>query len=97
LLDTLADKDGKKEGFLYEKILHLRNSTRDKMKRRALRQHEELLEVRRILMLLKNDLHCIYSFLTISQHCELESMPECIMFTFFLIGLRYALLDIHGS
>lgn len=44
LLDTLADKDGKKEGFLYEKILHLRNSTRDEMRRRALRRREELLE-----------------------------------------------------
>jgi hypothetical protein len=90
LLDTLADKDGKKEGFLYEKILHLRNSTRDEMRRRALRRREELLEVRRILMLLKDDLHCIYSFLSISQHCELESMPECIMFLFFLTGLGYA-------
>jgi hypothetical protein len=83
LLDTLADKDGKKEGFLYEKILHLCNSTQDEMRQRALRQREELLEVCCILMLLKDDLHCIYSFLTISQYYELESMSECIMFLFF--------------
>lgn len=56
LLDTLADKDGKKEGFLFEKILHLRNSTRDEMRRRALRRREELLEVRHIFMLLMSDL-----------------------------------------
>jgi E3 ubiquitin-protein ligase UBR4 len=44
LLDTLADKEGKNEGFLLEKILQLRNSTRDEMRRRALRRREELLE-----------------------------------------------------
>lgn len=45
LLDTLADKDGKGEGFLLEKILTLRLATRDEMRRRALRRREELLEV----------------------------------------------------
>lgn len=50
LLDTLADKDGKNEGFLLEKILQLRNSTRDEMRRRALRRREELLEVCHIVM-----------------------------------------------
>ena len=97
LLNMLADQDGKREGFLYEKILHLCNSTQDKMRQHALRRQEELLEVHYILMLLKDDLYCIYSFLTISQHCELESMPECIMFLFFLTRLRYVLLNIRGS
>lgn len=49
LLDTLADKDGKGEGFLPEKIARLRNSTRDEMRRRALRRREELLEVKNYL------------------------------------------------
>ena len=66
LLDTLADKDGKNEGFLYEKILQLRNSTRDEMRRRALRRREELLEVRYILMLLVSGLHYTDSFPQIS-------------------------------
>jgi hypothetical protein len=84
------------ERHLYEKILHLRNSTQDEMRQRALRRRKEMLEVHRIFMLLKNELHCIYSFLTISQHCELESMLECIMFLFFLTGLRMHYLIFMG-
>ncbi|XP_024381357.1 auxin transport protein BIG isoform X3 [Physcomitrium patens] len=44
LMDTLADKEGINEGFLSEKIVQLRNSTRDEMRRRALRRRQELLE-----------------------------------------------------
>jgi E3 ubiquitin-protein ligase UBR4 len=45
LLDTLADKDGKGEGFLFKTVVNLRHATRDEMRRRALRRREELLEV----------------------------------------------------
>ncbi|KAF9624456.1 hypothetical protein IFM89_011464 [Coptis chinensis] len=44
LLDTLADKEGKGDGFLGEKVCELRHATRDEMRRRALRKREELLQ-----------------------------------------------------
>lgn len=44
LLDTLADKEGNGDGFLEEKVLRLRNATREEKKRRALRKREELLQ-----------------------------------------------------
>ncbi|KAK9683093.1 hypothetical protein RND81_10G116300 [Saponaria officinalis] len=44
LLDTLSDKEGKGDGFLGGKILKLRHTTRDEMRRRALRKREELLQ-----------------------------------------------------
>lgn len=44
LLDTLADKDSKGEGFLADKVHQLRHATRDEMRRRALRRREELLQ-----------------------------------------------------
>ncbi|XP_027153889.1 auxin transport protein BIG [Coffea eugenioides] len=44
LLDTLSDKDGMGDGFLSEKVCHLRHATRDEMRRRALRKREELLK-----------------------------------------------------
>lgn len=69
LLDTLADKEGKNEGFLLEKILLLRNSTRDEMRRRALRRREELLEVRHTFMLLMS----VYMMIAVSV---LKFVPE---------------------
>ncbi|CAD5321836.1 unnamed protein product [Arabidopsis thaliana] len=44
LLDTLADKEGKGDGFLGEKVRALRDATKDEMRRRALRKREELLQ-----------------------------------------------------
>ncbi|XP_042518404.1 auxin transport protein BIG isoform X2 [Macadamia integrifolia] len=44
LLDTLADKEDKGDGFLGEKVRSLRHATRDEMRRRALRKREELLQ-----------------------------------------------------
>ncbi|XP_050383808.1 auxin transport protein BIG [Argentina anserina] len=44
LLDTLANKEGKGDGYLEEKIRRLRHATRDEMRRRALRKREELLQ-----------------------------------------------------
>nr|XP_011467865.1 PREDICTED: auxin transport protein BIG [Fragaria vesca subsp. vesca] len=43
LLDTLANKEGKGDGYLEEKVRRLRHATRDEMRRRALRRREELL------------------------------------------------------
>lgn len=45
LLDTLANKEGKGDGYLEEKVRRLRHATRDEMRRRALRKREELLHV----------------------------------------------------
>lgn len=45
LLDTLSDKEGKSDGFLSEKVHKLRHATRDEMRRLALRNREELLQV----------------------------------------------------
>lgn len=45
LLDTLANKEGKGDGFLGEKVCALRDATKDEMRRRALRKREELLQV----------------------------------------------------
>ncbi|XP_010525132.1 PREDICTED: auxin transport protein BIG [Tarenaya hassleriana] len=44
LLDTLADKEGKGDGYLGEKVRALRDATKDEMRRRALRKREELLQ-----------------------------------------------------
>uniref|UniRef100_A0A1J3J544 Auxin transport protein BIG n=1 Tax=Noccaea caerulescens TaxID=107243 RepID=A0A1J3J544_NOCCA len=44
LLDTLADKEGKGDGFLGEKVRALRDATKDEMRRRALRKRQELLK-----------------------------------------------------
>lgn len=44
LLDTLADKEGKGDGFLAEKILGLRDATRDEMRRLALMKRKEMLQ-----------------------------------------------------
>ncbi|GAA0151174.1 ubiquitin-protein ligase [Lithospermum erythrorhizon] len=44
LLDTLSDKEGNGDGFLGDKVRHLRHATRDEMRRRALRKREELLQ-----------------------------------------------------
>lgn len=44
LLDTLADKDGKGEGFLTEKVMKLRHATHSEMRKRALQKREELLQ-----------------------------------------------------
>ncbi|XP_022771848.1 auxin transport protein BIG-like isoform X2 [Durio zibethinus] len=44
LLDTLSNKEGKGDGFLEEKVRRLRHATRDEMRRRALRNREELLQ-----------------------------------------------------
>eukprot|EP01018_Ginkgo_biloba_P024431 Gb_03145 [translate_table: standard] len=44
VLDTLADKDSKGEGFLADKVHQLRHATRDEMRRRALKKREELLQ-----------------------------------------------------
>ncbi|KAL2641590.1 hypothetical protein R1flu_009177 [Riccia fluitans] len=43
LLDTLADKESKGEGYLVNKVSTLRDATRDEMRRRALQKREELL------------------------------------------------------
>ena len=45
LLDALANKDGKGEGFLAEDVTRLRHATRDEMRKRALQKREELLQV----------------------------------------------------
>lgn len=44
LLDTLADKEGKGDGYLGEKVRALRDATKDEKRRRALRKREELLQ-----------------------------------------------------
>ncbi|KAK4477539.1 hypothetical protein RD792_016768 [Penstemon davidsonii] len=44
LLDTLTDKEGTDNGYLAEKVLHLRHATRDEMRRRALKKREQLLQ-----------------------------------------------------
>ncbi|KAL5582074.1 hypothetical protein UlMin_014516 [Ulmus minor] len=44
LLDTLSNKEGKGDGFLEEKVRMLRHTTRDEMRRLALRKREELLQ-----------------------------------------------------
>ncbi|ESQ49882.1 hypothetical protein EUTSA_v10019869mg [Eutrema salsugineum] len=44
LLDTLADKERKGDGFLGEKVCALRDATKDEMRRRALRKRQELLK-----------------------------------------------------
>ncbi|XP_020522820.1 auxin transport protein BIG [Amborella trichopoda] len=44
LLDTLADKEGKGDGYLGEAVHKLRHATRDEMRRRALKKREELLQ-----------------------------------------------------
>ncbi|GJR24096.1 auxin transport protein BIG [Tanacetum coccineum] len=44
LLDTLSDTEGKGDGFLAEKVLGLRNATRDEMRRLALMKRKEMLQ-----------------------------------------------------
>ncbi|MCO5564796.1 hypothetical protein L7F22_018464 [Adiantum nelumboides] len=44
LMDTLADKEGKGEGFLSEEVMKLRHATREEMRKRALQKREELLQ-----------------------------------------------------
>lgn len=44
LLDTLADKEGKGDGFLGEKVCALRDATKNEMRRRALKKRQELLK-----------------------------------------------------
>ncbi|KAL0377636.1 UNVERIFIED_CONTAM: Auxin transport protein BIG [Sesamum radiatum] len=44
LLDTLIDKEGTDNGFLAEKVRQLRHTTRDEMRRLALRKREQLLQ-----------------------------------------------------
>ncbi|KAH7416528.1 hypothetical protein KP509_14G095600 [Ceratopteris richardii] len=44
LMDTLADKENKGEGFLTEEVIKLRNATRDEMRKRALQEREKLLQ-----------------------------------------------------
>jgi E3 ubiquitin-protein ligase UBR4 len=51
LLDTLANKDGKGEGFLADDVMKLRHATRDEMRKRALQKREELLQVFRTIVL----------------------------------------------
>ncbi|EPS73190.1 hypothetical protein M569_01564, partial [Genlisea aurea] len=44
LLDTLADEEGTEYGFLAEKVNKLRHTTRDEMRRMALKNREQLLQ-----------------------------------------------------
>ncbi|KAI5072138.1 hypothetical protein GOP47_0012244 [Adiantum capillus-veneris] len=44
LMDALADKEGKGEGFLSEEVMKLRHATREETRKRALQKREELLQ-----------------------------------------------------
>ncbi|RAL46785.1 hypothetical protein DM860_005064 [Cuscuta australis] len=44
LLNTLSDKEGKGDGFLSEKVCQLRDATRDRIRRIALKKREQLLK-----------------------------------------------------
>lgn len=45
LLDTLANKEGNGDGFLEDKVRMLRHATRDEMRRLALKNREDMLQV----------------------------------------------------